>query len=131
MSPNEAHAEKAEKLSPLNLIPPEFAAMGKKRLEELVATQTKQLEELQEMNRIWLDRMQSEATLVSEFSAKLTAARSIPDVAAAYQEWATRHMEMAAEDAKRIFEEGQKFAEIGGRLFSNGWPAGGQGSGST
>ncbi len=65
--------------------------------------------------------MQSHAKLGSEFVTKLTAARSMPEVATAYQEWASRQMEMATEDAKRIFADGQKLAETGARLLSNGW----------
>jgi hypothetical protein len=106
MSQTERRADKAEKSAPSNLIPPELAATGKKRFDELVAMQTEQLEKLQEVNRSWIDRMQSQAKLGSEFVAKLTAARSIPEVATAYKEWASRQMEMAAEDAKRIFADG-------------------------
>ena len=113
-------ADRATK-PPSNMIPPELAAMGKKRLEEFVAMQTEQLEKLQEMNQSWFDRMQSEAALASEFTTKLTAV---------YQEWATRHMEMAAEDGKRFLADGQKLAETGARLLSNGWQANGHG-GST
>jgi hypothetical protein len=130
MAQNESQTNKAKE-PPSNLIPPEFAAMGKKRLEELVAIQTEQLEKLQEVSRNWFDRIQSEAKLASEFTAKLTAARSIPEVATAYQEWAQRHMEMAAEDAKRIFADGQKLAETGVRLLSNGWKPNGKGTAST
>jgi hypothetical protein len=129
MTQNETQADMA-KGSTSNLIPPQFAAMGKKRLEDFVAMQAEQMEKLQEMNRSWLERMQSEATLASEFAAKLTAARSVPEVAAAYQEWATRHMEMAAEDGKRIFADAQKLAETGARLLSGGWQPNGHG-GST
>lgn len=43
MSQTEGRADKAEKSAPSNLIPPELAAMGKKRLDELVAMQTEQL----------------------------------------------------------------------------------------
>ena len=111
-----------------HLIPPEFAAMGKKRLEELVAMQTGLLEKLQEVNRDWFDRMQSEAALASEFTAKLTAARSIPETATVYQEWGSRRMEMAVEDGKRLFADGQKFVETGARLLSNGWLSNGGGS---
>ena len=130
MSQTERRADKADKSAPSNLIPPELAAMGKKRLDQLVAMQTEQLEKLQEANRNWFERIQSEAKLASEFTAKLTAARSIPEVATAYQEWAGRHLEMAAEDAKRIFADGQKLAETGARLLSNGWWPNGHG-GST
>jgi hypothetical protein len=129
MTQNETQADMA-KGSTSNLIPPQFAAMGKKRLEDFVAMQAEQMEKLQEMNRSWLERMQSEATLASEFAAKLTAARSVPEVAAAYQEWATRQMEMAAEDGKRIFADAQKLAETGARLLSGGWQPNGHG-GST
>jgi Phasin protein len=100
---------------------------GKKRLEELVATQTELLDKLQEANRSWFDRMQSEATLASEFANKLTTTHSIPEAATVCQEWASRHMEMAAEDAKRLFADSQKFAETGARLWSNGWLANGWG----
>jgi hypothetical protein len=124
-----AQTDKATQLSSI-LIPPELAAMGKKRLEEFVAMQTEQFEKLQELSQSWFDRMESEATLASEFTSKLTAARSLPEAAAVYQEWATRHMEMAAEDGKRILADGQKLAETAVRWLSNGWQANGQG-GST
>lgn len=108
------------------LVPTVFAAMGKRRMEELVHAQTEFLDRLQEATQQWSKRMQSEATLASEFAEKLTAARSIPDVSAAYQEWAGRHMEMAADDAKRIFANGQKLAETGARLFLDGWQPNGK-----
>lgn len=130
MAQTESQANKA-KGSPAGVIPPEFVAMGQKRLEGLVATQTEQLEMLQEANRNCFDRMQIEAKLASEFTAKLTAARSMPEVATAYQEWAQQHMEMAAEDAKRVFTDSQKWAEAGVRLWSNGWGPNGKGISGT
>ncbi len=93
MAQKESHTEKSS--SPL-LMPTEFAEMGKKRADEFVKTQTEFLEKLQEMNRQWFDRAQSEASLASEFTSKLTAARSIPEAMAAYQEWASRRFEMMA-----------------------------------
>ena len=131
MAQKASHTEPTEK-SPLpHLIPAEFAAMGKKRFDQLVAIQTERLEKLQENNRAWFDRMQAEVTLASEFAAKLTAARSLPEVATAYQEWAKRHMEMAADDAKRMFADSQKFVETAARLFMNGQPPNGHEGGST
>ena len=75
-----------EKSSSPNLLPAEFAEMGKKRVEDFVSAQTELVEKLQEMNRQSFDRAQSEANLASELASKLTAARSIPDAMAAYQE---------------------------------------------
>ena len=120
MAENETHADKAEQSGTPNLIPPEVAAMGKKRLDELVEAQTQQLAKLQEISQNWFERMQSETALASELATKLTAARSIPEVAAAYQEWATRHMERAADDAKRSFADAQKLAESGAQFLSKG-----------
>ena len=125
-----AQTDKAERSSPAGLIPPEFVAMGQKRFDELIAAQTEQLGKLQELNRNWFERMQTEAKLASEFTTKLTAARSMPEVAAAYQEWAQRHMEMATEDAKRVVADGQKLMETSTRLLTNGWRPNGHG-GST
>ena len=120
MAQTQSTTVKAEKSSSSSLIPTEFAAMGTKRLKDFAATQKELLEELQEVNRIWFDRMQSEASLASEFATKLTAARSIPETATIYQDWASRRMAMAAEDTKRLLADSQKFIETGARLLSSG-----------
>ena len=104
-----------------NLMPAEFAAMGKKRLEELTKAQTELLNKVEETNRKWFERMQSEANLASEFTSKLTAARSIPDAMLACQEWTSRRFEMIADDGKHLLAGTQKFMETGARLVSNGW----------
>lgn len=121
MAQKETQTDKAQKSSLSNLLPAEFAAMGKQRLDALAAMQKELLNTLQELNQNWFDRMQSEATLASEFAAKLSAACSMPETATVYQEWATRRMKMAAEDAKRLVADGQKLAETGTRLLSSGW----------
>ena len=109
-----------EKSSSPNLMPAEFAEMGKRRVEEFVHTQTELVEKLQEMNRQWFDRAQSEANLASELASKLTAARSIPDVMAAYQEWASRRFEMMAEDGKHLLADTPKLTEAATHLLPNG-----------
>lgn len=130
MAQTEFQTENSEKSPFSNLVPPELAAMGKERFDAFVAMQTEQLDKLREANQIWLERIQSEAKLASELASKLTAARSMPEVASAYQEWAQRHMEMVTEDAKRIFADSQKMAEAGARLLANGWRANGHGGSS-
>jgi cell wall assembly regulator SMI1 len=119
MAQKESHAERTDNSSSPNLIPTEFAEVGKKRVEEFVNTQTELLEKLQEMNRQWFDRAQSEANLASELASKLTAARSIPDAMAAYQAWTSRRFEMMAEDGKQLLADTQKFMEAATRLLPN------------
>ena len=120
MAQKEPHTERTGKSLSINLIPIEFAEMGKKRIEEFVNVQTELLNEVQETNRQWFDRAQSEANLASEFASKLTAARSIPEAMATCQEWTTRRFEMMAEDGKHLLADAQKFMEAVARLMPKG-----------
>ena len=71
----QSHGKGTEKFAVFNLTPADLAAEAKRRIEEFADAQTKQLDKLQETNRLWLDRMQAEANLASEFASKLAAAR--------------------------------------------------------
>lgn len=121
MAQKEPNGERTEKSSLANLIPTQFAAMGKKQVEEFANVQTELLDKFQEANRQWFDRMQSEANLASEFASKLTAAHSIPEAMIACQEWTNRRFEMMAEDGKHLLADTQKFMKTGTRLLANGW----------
>jgi Phasin protein len=129
MNQKEAPA-RADKPSSLNPAPPAIAAMAKKRFEELTEMQSDLLEEIREANQNWLDRVQSEATLASEFSSKLTASHSIADTTTACQEWAKRRMELFTEDGQRLMANSQKFMEKAAQFLSNGWLSNGRTGGS-
>lgn len=51
---------------------------AKMRFEELASAQNDFFGKWQEANRHWLERMQTEANLASELTAKLSAARRYP-----------------------------------------------------
>jgi hypothetical protein len=120
-----------ENMSQPDGMPAELAATSKKQIEKLVAMQTEFLKRLQEANQKWFERMQSEASLASDFAVKLTAARSIPESATAFQEWSSRRTEMAADDARHLLGEGQKFVETGARILSKSWLSNGAGARSS
>ena len=120
MPQKESYTDREKSLLP-NLISLEFATMGKKRIEDFVNMQTELFENLQEANRHWLERVQSEATLASEFATKLTATRSISDAMTTCQEWTGRQIEMMAKDSKLLAADTQRFMETGARLLSSGW----------
>jgi hypothetical protein len=120
MPQKESYTDREKSLLP-NLISLEFATMGKKRIEDFVNMQTELFENLQEANRHWLERVQSEATLASEFATKLTATRSISDAMTTCQEWISRQIEMMAEDSKLLVADTQRFMQTGVRLLPNGW----------
>ncbi len=64
--------------------------------------------------------MQAEASIASEFTNKVTAARSVADYASAYQEWLDRHLKLLADDGPRLFSDTQKLIETGARIFARG-----------
>lgn len=119
--------ERTGKSSPPNSTSLEFAELGKKRVAEFVNMQSELLDKLQATNRQWFDRAQQEANLASEFATKLTATRSIPEAMALYQEWASRHFAMLAEDGKHILADAQEFMAAGARVFANSGPFNGGG----
>ena len=113
-----------------DLIPSEFATMGKKSFEELAEIQTDLFAEMQQANLSWIDSMQKRVKLASEFGAKLTAARSVPETATAFQDWFSRRMNIAADDAQHILTDSQKIMDTGKRLLSGGWLSSGHSSGT-
>jgi hypothetical protein len=126
MTQTEASAGRAEKLSSLNPASQAFAAMTKKRFEELAEVQSTLLEELRDANQNWLARMQSEATLASEFTSKLAGSHSVADTTTACQEWAKQRMELLTEDGKQLMINSQKFMEKTAQVLSNGWLSNGR-----
>jgi hypothetical protein len=106
MTQKEAPA-RAEKLSSLNGPPPVIAAMAKTHFEELAEVQSNLLGEIRDATQNWLDRMQSEATLASEFTSKLAASHSIADTTTACQDWAKRRMALFTEDGQRLMTNSQ------------------------
>ena len=115
-------AERTERSAAPNLlVSTEIAEMGKKRVQNFVDAQRELVNQVQETNRQWYDRMQSEAKVASDCANKLIAARSIPEAMTACQEWANRQLQMTAEDAEHFFSDGQKFIEASTRLLSSGF----------
>ena len=51
----QSHGKGTEKFAVFNLTPADLAAEAKRRIEEFADAQTKQLDKLQETNRLWLD----------------------------------------------------------------------------
>ena len=79
---------------------------------------------LQEMSRDWMVRANAEVELGLKLSKKLTAAHSVPDALAAYQEWLSEEMSARAEDARLLMSNGQKIMDASSRLLSTSWTRG-------
>jgi len=76
---------------------------------------------LQEMHRDWMARATAEIELSLKLSKKLTAADSVPDTVAAYQERLNEEMGARAEDARLLMSNGQKFMDTTSRFLSSSW----------
>ena len=98
-----------------------FSESAKAHVEGLARAHNELFDKFSQSGQKWADRLQEEVHLFTELGTKLTAARSIPEVAAAYQSYADHRVEKAGEDAKRLMEDGQAFLESGARLWFNNW----------
>jgi hypothetical protein len=102
------------------VLPTEFVEMGKQRVEALMEMQQELFNVFQEINQAWFDRVRSAATINSELIAKLTAARSMPETAEAYQQCVGKRMEMLVEDGRRLLADSQKIVSLGSKFLTNG-----------
>lgn len=93
--------------------------MGRKQFEAAIATQKEVFGTLEQMNRAWLDRAQSEIDLAFKFAGKLAGTRSIPDALTACQECFSQQLEMFADDGRRMLADGEKLLRAGTRHFAS------------
>jgi hypothetical protein len=68
----------------------------------------------------WFARAKSEAELATAMADKLAAARSMPDMTIAYQDWLGQRMQRCVEDSNRALADVQKLIQTGSRLAQNG-----------
>lgn len=121
MPQNEPRKPSVASVSETVVSPSRLAETGKERAEQMFELQSEFSKYLQEANRTWLARLQSEASLASELVSELAAARSIPETTTAWQHWTSRRIELFAEDSRRLLADAEKLMETGGRMLGNGW----------
>ena len=95
-----------------------FFDIGQERTDAMVALQRELSEICEEFTRAWLARVESEIGLRSQPVAKLTAARSVPDVLAACAKSALQPIQMTVDDGRRLINESR--GRSAGRLATDG-----------
>src|SRR5579864_7782094 len=98
----------------------QFLNLGKDRTDALFNVQKELLDGYEQASRAWIERLRSEVALWSDLAAKVTSSRSIPEGLEAYRDCVTQRMQMAAEDGRRLFDEGQKAIAAMTKAVSNG-----------
>ena len=96
------------------------AGFAKMNAENFSKVQKELGEIFEEANRHWMARAKSETDLASDLIAKLANTRSIPDVAAIYQEWVTQRMQRLAEDSQKFVSDSQKLVSAWTKAVSSG-----------
>ena len=102
------------------MMPAELFEFGQKRAEALMEFQKELFATLEQSNKVWLERMKLEADLLSKFTSKLSAVKSIPEAAGVCQEWMGQRMDLMKDDAQKIMDESQKLAKTSSRILGNG-----------
>jgi hypothetical protein len=92
---------------------------GRQRMEDFADAQSQFWDRVQDSNRKWLDRMQSEASMAADFANKLTSAKSFTETASVLQNWTVKQMEMVTEDARRVLSDTQEIVAAGARFWTH------------
>jgi hypothetical protein len=116
--PSPGHAAKS---TSAGLSATQLAAMQKEGIEQLVDMESGLVQKLHQANQNWLSRAEAEANLASELMTNLVCARSVPETASAFQQWTSRRMELAAEDARHLLVDTQELMEAGAHMWSANW----------
>lgn len=99
-------------------IPKELLAIGEKQMEAATELQKQMQAICEEASRYAADRVKTETDLAQALAEKLTAAKSPPEAAQAYQDWLTRRMHLFAEDGQRVASDTQKLLTMSARMLT-------------
>jgi hypothetical protein len=99
---------------------PDIAKIGKENFETLAAIQKQVLDVFAKANKEWIDCANQEAKLTSTLTQKVTTAKSVPEAAAACQEWVSQQIELLSSQARKTIDAAQDFTKTCAQIVSNG-----------
>ena len=86
----------------------QFFEFGKERTEAIFNWQKELLDEYEQAGRAWVERVKSEVELWSDLATKVASSQSFPEGLKAYRDCVSQRIQMAVQDGRRLFEQGQK-----------------------
>ncbi len=95
-----------------------FGDIGARHVTAGLRLQKEMIGLLSDIGQDWFARATAEAELALRLPNKLTAARSVPDAVAAYQEWFGEWMTRCSEDSQRLFSDSEKIVDTGARCIT-------------
>jgi len=85
----------------------------------VVGAQKLVLEELIFAGTAFVERLQSEIHLCSEFVSKAAGAHSVKDIGTMYEECSKHQLDFVRRDCDRMFRHGEQLIEASSNLFRN------------
>ena len=98
----------AKNLSDFPIGSAQLLQFGKERTDAIFKVHKELLDGYEEASQAWAGRVKSEVELWSELAKKLASSKSVPEGLESYRESVSQRIQMAVEDGRRMFEEGQK-----------------------
>lgn len=102
------------------LMPTELTELGKRGVEATLNLQKEMSAAIEQASQNWSDRLKAETEMASEFTAKLTSCKSVPEAAQVYQEWLARRMKLVFDDSQKLVADSQKLMNSYTRAVFNG-----------
>ena len=99
---------------------PDVVNWGQHQTEAALNLQKAILESCEQASRTWIDRMQSEISLWSDFASKLSSTKSVPEAFETYTKCMSQRMQMAADDGRKLVEEAQQLTQKFAQSLGNG-----------
>jgi hypothetical protein len=109
------HEHMTQEIGPIQLF-----QLGTRQTDAVLNLQKELLDTYEEASRAWLNRVKSEVELWSNLATKLTATRSVPEGLETYRDCVSQRVQMAAEDGRRLFADGQKIIGVITRSLNTG-----------
>jgi hypothetical protein len=97
-----------------------FLASESKRIGTITEMQKELLAAFEQFNRAQLAHVKQEMDLASEFVGKVTAARAVPDLMRAYQDWVSKRMALFAVGGGKLFQNSQRVVNATMKLLEGG-----------
>jgi hypothetical protein len=97
-----------------------LAKAAETQAQGVMAVQQELWHLFEEARQDWLNLAQREAQLASDLSVTLSACKTVPEIAKAYQDWMSESFTMLGEQSQRMFANSQKFMTSATTTMGNG-----------
>ncbi len=96
----------------------EFSKVGMQQADALKAMQSEFQTLFEEARRAYTERVETEQKLTAELISNLSQAKTVTDGAKVYQDWVAKHLQLWADDSRKMVSDAQKFYAATSRMMT-------------